>query len=182
MNKSCVSTLLTVVGSVGVIATAITAAKNTPKAKTLIEEAERNKKEPLTVAEKIKIAAPAYLPTVAVGSATIFCIVGSNILNKRAQASLASAYALLDSSYKNYRRKVNELYGDDADENVIAEIAKDNYEESEEELPDDEQLFFDYNSMQYFKSRIEDVVQKTTMDDGLEVYIISTPFDTPRIW
>lgn len=176
------ATILTIVGSIGVIATAVTAAKDSPKANKLIEKAEQEKRRQLTTFEKVKTAAPAYIPTLVVGGATIACVLGANVLNKKSQASLASAYAMLDASYKEYRKKVEELYGEGSDDSVISEIAKDNYEELDEELPDDEQLFFDYNSMQYFKSRIEDVVQKTTMDDGLEVYIISTPFDTPRIW
>ena len=45
---------------------------------------------------------------------SIVCIFGANVLNKKWQASIASAYALLDSLYKDYKNKVKELYGDDA--------------------------------------------------------------------
>ena len=34
-----------------------------------------------------------------------------------------SAYALLDQSFKDYRRKLKELYGDEADKKVIEALA-----------------------------------------------------------
>ena len=89
------STILTVVGAIGVAATAVMSARDTVKAVKRIEEHEA-KGEKLSNKEKFKIAAPAYIPTVATGLSTIACIFGANVLNKKAQASLASSYALLD--------------------------------------------------------------------------------------
>ena len=59
------------------------------------------------------------------------CIFGSNVLNKRQQASLASAYALLDTSFKEYKKKVIDLYNEEADIEIRNEIAKDKYEEND---------------------------------------------------
>lgn len=181
MNKS---TILTIVSAAGVVATAILAAKGATKASTLLRKAKEEKGEELTKSEVFKTAAPAYIPTIVAGVSTIVCIFGVNMLNQRTQASLASAYALLDSSYKEYRSKVNELYGEDADDRIKNEIAKDHWEEEDEPLiPEGEQLFYDFNSMQYFTSTIDEVLQKTTLDDGMECYIISTPFDViPPPW
>ena len=47
----------------------------------------------------------------------------------------------------------------------------------EDEIDEDETLFYDLNTMQYFTAGIDDVLQKIVTDDGLECYIISTPFD-----
>lgn len=179
MNKSGVSTLLTVIGAIGVVATAITAVKNTPKAQYLIQKAEYEKDEELTTFEKVKVAAPAYIPTAIVAGSTIACILGSNVLNKQTQAAMASAYALLDASYKEYRRKVNDIYGENADSDILEQMAKDDYEEYDDELPDGEVLFWDTNSGKYFTGTFEDVIQKTEMEDGMECFIISTPFDVP---
>lgn len=179
MNKSSVSTLLTIIGAIGVVATAITAVKNTPKAQYLIQKAEYEKDEELTTFEKVKAAAPAYIPTAIVAGSTIACVLGSNILNKQTQASMASAYALLDASYKEYRRKVNDIYGENADSEILEQMAKDDYEEYDNELPDGEVLFWDVNSGKYFSGTFEDVIQKTEMEDGMECFIISTPFDVP---
>lgn len=121
--KRNASTVLTCLGGIGVVATSIMAAKAVPKALTLIEEAERGKGEELTKWEKVKVASPKYIPTVLVGATTMACIFGANVLSKRQQASLASAYAFLDQSYKKYRRKVVELYGEETHNEVVKAIA-----------------------------------------------------------
>lgn len=174
------STLLTCIGIVGVIATAVMAAKDSQKARNLLIDAEINKGDELTTKEKIIVAAPAYIPTIAVAGATVACVLGANVLNKRSQASLASAYALLDTSYKEYRRKVSELYGDEVDDTVLAELAKDDYEEEPlDELPEGELLFWDSSCRRYFRASLDQVLQKVDMEDGMEAYIINSPYDVP---
>jgi hypothetical protein len=133
------------------------AVKATPKAIRLCEQAEEAKGEKLTKFETIKTAGPVYIPTILTGSATIACIFGANVLNKRKQAALMSAYALLDSSYKEYKEKVNELYGDEAQTKVKEEIAEDHYKEEDIDLEDGKELFFDEFSGRYFESTIYDV-------------------------
>ena len=151
------STILTCVGAVGVVATTIMAVKATPKAMALLEAAEKEKGEKLTKVEKVKVAGPSYIPTAVTGAATIACIFSAQILNKRQQAALTSAYALLNQSYQEYKNKVDELYGEEAGEKVRAEIAKDKYEESKVEVHDGKQLFFDFYSGRYFESTLEHV-------------------------
>lgn len=155
------STILTVAGAVGVVATAVMAVKATPKAMTLLELAEEEKGEELTKTEIFKTAAPAYIPAAATGVSTIACIFGANVLNKRQQAALTSAYALLDSSYKEYKNKVKELHGEEADAEIKTEIAKDHYDEEKPDLKPskDERLFFDFYSMRYFYSTLENVLR-----------------------
>lgn len=152
------STILTCIGGVGVVATTVAAVKATPKAVRLLEQAEAKKEEPLTMLEKVQVAAPSYIPTILIGVSTIACIFGANMLNKRQQASLLSAYALLDNSYKEYKKKVTELYGDDADQNVRNELAKDNYNDSDIEYEDDKLLFYDEYSRQFFNATMEEVL------------------------
>lgn len=151
------STILTCIGGVGVITTAVLSVKATPKAIKLIELAEEERGEELTKLEVVKVAGPAYIPAVISGVSTIACIFGANTLNKRRQAALMSAYALLDNSYKQYKTKVDELYGEGADERVREEIAKDKYEDMV--LEDDKQLFYDEFSERYFESTMEDVLK-----------------------
>lgn len=170
------STILTILGAAGVVATAVLTAKGTPKAARLLRDAWEEKGEELTTVEVIKTAAPAYAPAIIVGVSTIACVVGANILNVCQQASIASAYALLDNSYKQYRKKVDDIYGEDADENVKEAVAKDQYEECDIEPDEDEQLFMDFNTLKWFRAKYSDVIQKFTTEDGLECYIVSTPF------
>ena len=153
------STILTVTGAVGVVATTVTAVKATPKALVLLEKAEEEKGEELTKMEKVKIAGPSYIPTILIGVGTLTCMFGANIMNKKQQAALVSAYSLLDNSYKEYKKKVKELYGEEGDGRVRAEIAKDHYNEEEIIVHEEKQLFYDYFSERYFESTMEDVIR-----------------------
>lgn len=152
------STILTCVGAAGVVATTVMAVKATPKATRLLEEARKEKGEELTKFEVVKIAGPVYIPTVITGVSTIACIFGANVLNKRKQAALMSAYALLDNSYKDYRNKVEELHGEEANKKIREEIAKDKYEETDISVDGDKQLFYDMFSERYFESTPEEVL------------------------
>lgn len=150
-------TILTIIGGVGVVATSVMAVKATPKALRTIEQAEEEKGEKLTKLEVVKVAGPAYIPAVLTGVATIACIFGANALNKRQQASIISAYALLEGSYREYKNKVSELHGTEFHEQVVTEIAKDKHEETDISVAEDKQLFFDEFSGRYFESTLVDV-------------------------
>lgn len=154
------STILTWIGAAGVVATAVTAVKATSKAAALLEQAKEEKEDDLTILEKIKVAGPAYIPSALIGASTIACIFGANILNKRQQASVVSAYAIIDNSYKEYKAKLKELYGEDADKEIEGEVAKVQYDRNDiMPIEDGKQLFFDYFSLRYFESTMEEVLR-----------------------
>ena len=172
------ATILTCVGAAGVIATTVTAVKATPKVLALLDQAKEEKKEELTILETVKVAGPAYIPTVVLGASTLACIFGANVLNQRGQASLMSAYALVDSAYKDYRKKVDEIYGEEAGGLIRSGIAKDKYEDEYADEPakpeDGNRLYYDYYSDRYFEAapfdvqRAEYEVNRTLMmDDGV---------------
>lgn len=153
-------TILTSIGGIGVVATSILAVKATPKAMRLIEKAEKEKGDELTKLEIAVNAGPAYIPAAITGLTTIACIFGANALNKRQQAALMSAYALIDSSYKEYKNKVKELYGEEADQKVRADVAKDKFKDDEPYHEDDgKQLFYDEYSNRYFRATNEEVLK-----------------------
>lgn len=169
------STILTCMGGVGLVATAVLTAKATPKAMTRVEDAREEKGEELTKVETVVAAAPAYIPPFITGVATLACMFGANALNKRQQASLISAYALLDNSYKEYKKKVGELYGEDANENVKAEIAKDKYEESDIKPANGMKLFYDEFSGRIFESTVEKVQEaEYNINRDLSMYGFAT--------
>lgn len=159
------STILTIVGAVGVAATAVTAVKATPKALKLLEAAKDEKGEELTKLEVVKVAAPVYIPSTVIGVSTIACIFGANVLNKRHQAALTSAYALADGMYKEYSGKVKELFGEEADMQVREAIAKDKVKEIDVYAPGmnslslsgDKRLFYEEYRGKYFESTVEAV-------------------------
>lgn len=156
--KRNASTILTCVGAAGVVATAVMAAKETPKALTLLKVAEEEKGEDLTKWEKVKIAGPVYIPSVITGAATVACVFGSNVISKHQQATLMSAYALLDNSYREYKKKTDELYGEEAGKQIRSEIAKDKYTGDTSLVDDDKELFYDFYSGRYFESTKEAVL------------------------
>lgn len=151
------ATILTCAGGVGVVATAVLTAKATPKAMRLLQEAKEAKGDDLTNLEKVQAAGVAYIPPLLVGVSTIACIFGANALTKRQQASLMSAYALLDSSYKEYRKKVEDIYGEGADENVKNEIAKEKYKNEKVPVDNGFELFYDEFSGRFFRSTLAKV-------------------------
>lgn len=170
--KRNASTILTCLGGVGVVATTITAVKATPKALRLIEEAEREKGEELTKWEKVKTTAVTYAPTIGMGLASMTCIFSAHILNQRHQAALMSAYTLVDQTYKDYRRKTIELYGEEQDREIMNTIAIEKAEDigvrggylgttcdlALEENNGEPQIFYDEHSGRYFESTIEQVL------------------------
>lgn len=151
------STILTCIGAAGVVATTVTAVKATPKALAILDEAKQKKGSELTAIEAVRTVGPMYIPSALIGISTIACIFGANTLNKRQQASLMSAYALLDTSYRDYKKKVRELYGDDMSMHIRKEIAKDRYIDSDATPEDGEILFYDELTEQYFNATMERV-------------------------
>ena len=161
------STILTVVGAVGVIATAAAAVRATPKAMKLVEQATDEKGEELTKKELFVVAAPAYIPSAAIGASTIICIFGANALNKRQQAAIASAYALADRAYKDYRGKVKELLGDETDNAIREANAKDKRDEdivayapgvNTLAAKGEKMLFYEDYRSKYFEASMEEVL------------------------
>lgn len=157
--KKNTSTILTCIGGAGVVVTSVLSVKATPKAMALLEYAKEEKGEDLTKMEIVKTAGPAYIPAIVTGVSTIACIFGANILNQRQQAALMSAYALLDSSYTEFKDKVKELYGEEGYEHVKEEIAKDKYEKSDISQDDNMQLYYDEYSGRMFNATSEQILR-----------------------
>ena len=167
--KQASPTILTILGAVGVVGTAALAVRVTPEAYRAIrrKEIEVNEKElhpeddrNLTIKETIKVAWKFYIPAASVGLATILCIFGANGLSRRQQASLASAYALIDQAYKEYKTKAKELCGDDVDQEIRKAIVKQRLEVDQNDLnlTDGKLLFFDELSGRYLERTMAEVL------------------------
>lgn len=153
------ATILTGLGVAGVVGTAVTAIRATPKAIYILEKKEKEKGAELSKYEKVLATAPIYIPTILMGTTTIICILSANKLNKERQAMLTSAYAYLNNSYNEYKTTVKELYGDDADDKIQAEIAKKRYEERLIPEDSEKKLFYDQFSKRYFETTEEDLLK-----------------------
>ena len=166
------ATILTVLGGIGTVATSVMAVKATPKALEKIKMAEEDKGEELTKIETIRVAGTSYIPAIVTGVGTLVCIFGANIMNKRQQAALVSAYALLNSSYEEYKQKLKELYGEEAHQEIIDAIAAEKAENIGVRAPGyvatnnlfvDEQcgetrLFYDEYGQRFFEATLEQVI------------------------
>lgn len=116
-----------------------------------------------------------YIPTAAFGLSTIACIMGANALNSRKQAALTSAYALINQSYKEYKDKLKELYGEEAHnaivDSIVSEKCKDVYISSPSFIssssldfgegmePEIIRTFYDSFSQRYFETTIAKVIE-----------------------
>lgn len=144
--------ILMIVGVAGFAVTVVKACKATIKAEEIINEAketmdkihecEENEdlseeeysekqaaedKTTLMMQTGVKLA-KLYAPAIIIGTASVACFVGShNILSKR-NVALAAAYATIDKSYKDYRGRVVERFGEGLDKelkyNIKAEKIK----------------------------------------------------------
>lgn len=139
------STILACFGAVGVVATAVSSATATPKAMQKLSKARAKKEGKIGKAEAMTIFVPAYLPSIALGVSTIMCIFSMNSLDKRHQAALISAYAMLNESYKEYRSKLIELHGKEADEEIRGAIVREccNFHQIGIDIPDDKLVFIE---------------------------------------
>lgn len=171
---------LSCVASVGVVVTAVAAVKATPKAVMLIQADSRKKHDgdpyAATKKEAVVAAWKCYIPAVAIGASTIACIMGVNALNRHQQAALTSAYALVQNSYKEYKDKLKELYGEEAHNAIMDSIVKEKCKDisiytpgclvssssldfGEGMEPEITRTFYDAFSQRYFESTIEKVIQ-----------------------
>ena len=176
-NQKKISWCLTGLSCVGVVATAVSSYKAAYKLDELknIYQNDAN----TTPKDYAKQAMPIITKPVLIGSATMICIIGCNILNLNQQASIASAYLLLQNTYEEYRNATRKLFSEeidgiyiDADEKVRDYIAvhkaetiyisSDSFAGSASiALIDDnakEYLFYEENSQTYFTSTLERVM------------------------
>ena len=144
--------ILLAAGVVGVVASGVMACKATLKVQEIVDDAkgkidtihevsndpsmaekytEEDSKKDLaivytqTAVKMIKL----YGPSVALGVASLGCMIGSNrILNKR-NVALAAAYTAVDKSFKEYRGRVIERFGKQIDKELRYNIKAQEIEE-----------------------------------------------------
>jgi len=116
-------TILTAIAVAGVATTAIMASKASVQAHDHLQEV-----DPENEAEfKVKVAETwkFYIPTVAVGTATIACVIGANTVNTTRAAAMASAFTLSETAFREYKEKVKEQVGANKEQKIRDDIAQD---------------------------------------------------------
>lgn len=154
--------ILTGLGIAGMVTSTILAVRATPKALILIEQKKEDEGvDKLAPVDTIKTTWKCYIPTALVGGASVCCLIGASSVNLRRNAALATAYALSESTLRDYQKKVIEEIGEKKEKTVREAIAKDKIEQnpvSKNEIiitGSGETRCYDVMCKRYFKSNIE---------------------------
>lgn len=128
-------TILTSCSVAGTISTAVLAAKAHTKAnQVLFEERQRRivTEEPgvelhptVPFKERFKLTWKYYIPPVAMGAVTIACSIGANCINLKRNAVLAGAYALAETSLKEFKDAAQEIVGEEKVKEIKDKIIDD---------------------------------------------------------
>lgn len=124
--------ILTAFGVVGTLTTAYLTGKASFKASEVIDQKRDEYVEEfgmaplmLTPREKFELLWKLYIPAVATGVGTCACIILANRIGTRRAAAMASAYAVSERAFTEYKEKVIEKIGEKKEEEVRAEVAQD---------------------------------------------------------
>lgn len=130
--------ILMVAGVIGTVAGAVMACKETLELENVLDECKHEKMEleeqyamceeysedalkkdqvKLTIKQAVKIV-KLYAPSVIMEATSIGVIFASNDIMRKRNASMAAAYATLNSMYKRYRQNVIESYGEEVDKDM----------------------------------------------------------------
>ena len=130
--------ILMVAGVIGTVAGAVMACKETLELGDVLDECKQEKMEleeqyamceeysedalkkdqvKLTIKQAVKIV-KLYAPSVIMEATSIGVIFASNDIMRKRNASMAAAYATLNSMYKRYRQNVIESYGEEVDKDM----------------------------------------------------------------
>ena len=168
--------ILTGVGVVGTVSTAILTGRATIKAVRIIdaETAKLKEKFPddaadprmnreLSTQDKVKLVWPQYVPPVGVGAVTVTSIIMANRIAGKQAAALAAAYSLSEKAFTEYKEKVVEKIGQNKETDIHDDIVKDKmkkYPVNTREIilaGTGEVLCFDIMSGRYFQSSVEEI-------------------------
>ena len=133
--------ILAGVGVVGVIASTVMACKATTKLSDILAESKEQLEQIKTVAVDpayadkyteddakkdttityvqtgVKVA-KIYAPSVILCASSLGCLLASNNILKKRNAALSAAYMTVDKSFKEYRRRVAERFGDEVEKEI----------------------------------------------------------------
>lgn len=180
--------ILTGIAVAGSVTSTVLAVKATPKAIRLIEDAEDEKGDKLTVKETVQTCWKCYIPSALSGAAAISCMIGSQSINSRRSAALATAYKLSEEAFSIYKDKVIETIGEKKEEEIRSKVAK---ERIDRDPADNKEviitgngnvLCYDVMSGRYFESSIETLRRiqndlNMTMINGFSYVSLSEFYD-----
>lgn len=123
-------TILTTLGVVGVVSTAVLASKASIRAYQVVLNEEHLESEDSGVdktwerGEKFELVWKLYIPAVTTGVFTCACIIGANRIGNRRAAAMASAFALSERAFDEYREQVVKQIGKVKEKKVREAVAE----------------------------------------------------------
>jgi hypothetical protein len=124
--KKATPVILSIGATIGVIGTAISAAKDYERIKNELDNRACNE----ITKKDIPIILKNSIPTISFSVGTIACIWSSFALNKKANVALMGAYGILANSFKKYREEANEVFGEDANNKIRSSLAQKRYNDT----------------------------------------------------
>lgn len=145
--------ILAITGTLGIVASGVMACKATLKVNDILEESKetveliRKTSEDENLADKytkedskkdlaivytqtsVKLV-KLYGPSVVLGVASLGCLLGSNNILRKRNIALAAAYTTIDKSFKDYRGRVVERFGEAIDKELRYNIKAEEIEET----------------------------------------------------
>lgn len=156
------------VGIAGVVASTVLACKATMKVDSVLTESkeqiekikivmedpkyteeytEEDAKKDLTIvyAQAGLKLAKMYVPSIVVGAASIGLLIGSHRVLKKRNIALAAAYTTIDNSFKDYRKRVTDRFGEEVERQIknnikVVDVAKTTIDEDGNEVEQVEQV------------------------------------------
>ena len=71
-----------------------------------------------------------YAPAIILGAASLSCLLASNNILRKRNAALAAAYATIDNSFKEYRNRVIDRFGEEVDKELKYNVKAQEIEET----------------------------------------------------
>ena len=116
-------TILTVVGTAGVFATAVLTGKATLEAADKIRKLENTIDRPLTKVEIIQVSWRYFIPPAMLAIGTSAAIIGMHSIHMKRATALLSAYSITDTAFREYQSKVANVLGEKKEHALREEIA-----------------------------------------------------------
>lgn len=164
-------TILTAVGVVGTLTTAVLTGKAAYSSAFLLQEAHADfragRRKTWGRRDEIETVWKEFIPPAVVGAVTLTAIIGANRIGTRRAAAVAAAFKISEKMAEEYRQKVVQHMGAHKEEMVRSEVARDRVQRADGVetiiLNDDEIIFYDSWSARAFKSnrqRVESAVNQ----------------------
>lgn len=115
-------------GIVGMLTGTVLASKATPKAVDILEKKKvvlkKKSKDEVTVIEAAKKTWKLYLPATLMCTASIACLIGSDVLHEKRNTALLAAYQLSSTALAEYKNSVIDTVGEKKEREIKDNLAQ----------------------------------------------------------